>query len=258
MKIHSLFILKDTGVCLYSRNFTDDFKNIDTYLITPFFSAIFSFSKNLVSRKLEELELGGLRFTFKIEKDFIFTILADISVSILFVNSRLTRIADEFFKEFSKLDELKEYKEIENPVFDNLIDLIITGEEDIFKSKTFYQKVIDIYKNLIFENEIVGAALLSTNGNIIYSSLPTEILLKSVKELEIRFMSGALNLPELFYSLSNGQKVFSAIISDEKLDLNLQIVLLFEKNVPLGMCEVNLFKTRKTIENLIIDEKVKK
>ncbi|GAJ23714.1 unnamed protein product, partial [marine sediment metagenome] len=36
MNIHSLFILKNTGICIYSKNITSDFDNIDPNLITPF------------------------------------------------------------------------------------------------------------------------------------------------------------------------------------------------------------------------------
>ncbi|MFX1258552.1 MAG: hypothetical protein ACFFAN_11870 [Promethearchaeota archaeon] len=257
MKIHSLFILKSSGVCLYSRNFTDEFKNLDLHLITPFFSAIFTFSQKVISRKLEELEMSGLRFTFKVVDDFIFTLLTDTSVSLLFVSTRLETIAKAFFKMYDQLGKFKEFQEIENAQFDKLIDEIITGEEEIFKDKDFYNKIIELFKNLIFENEIIGAALLSTKGNIIYSSLPTEILLSSLKELEIRFMARALDLPELFYSLPNGQKVFYRIMFNKKSNLNLLIVLLFESSVPLGMAEVLLFKITRNIEKLIIKEKKK-
>lgn len=252
MKIHSLFILKSSGVCLYSRNFTETFEKLDVNLITPFFSAILQFSQNVVSKKLEELEIGGYRFTFKIENDFIFTMLADSSVSILFTTTRLISIADAFFGIYYQLDKLKEYREIENLEFDHLIDTIITGEADIFESKDFYKKIIELFKDQLFNNEIIGAAFLSTNGNIIYSSLPNKILLSSLKELEIRFMSGTLNLPESFYSLESGEKVFSTMISEGISEgSNFFVVLLFESSVPLGMAELNLFKTTKKIKEMI-------
>ncbi|HEY0088578.1 MAG TPA: hypothetical protein VGB37_07030 [Candidatus Lokiarchaeia archaeon] len=252
MNLHSLFIIKTSGVCLYSRNFTNEFKDVDVNLITPFFSAILHFSKNVVKRKLEELEIGGLRFTFYIESDFVFILIADNSVSLLFTISRLISIADAFFRIYYQLDKLREYQEIENPEFDKLIDSIISGEEELFKKKVFYQKIIDLFKNLLLENEIAGAALLSTSGNIIYSSLPKDILLNSVKELEIRFISGVLDLPESFYSLESGEKVFSTIITAEAISVySFFVVLLFESSVQLGMAELILLKTIKAIKELI-------
>jgi len=252
MKIHSLFILKTSGVCLYSRNFTNELEKLQANLITPFFSALFSFAENVISRKIEELELADLRFSFKVfRKEFIFVLLADSSVSLLFLKSRIKRITKVFMKLYNELGIMKDYKEIENQEFDDLIDSIITGEEDIFQSHGLYLKVIEYFRELIFQNEIVGAALLSTKGNIIYSSLPSDILLSSLRELEIRFMSGAMQLPQLFYSLENGQKVVSGMIYDEVNDVTFLAVLLFEVSVPMGLAEVFLDKATKNIRNLL-------
>jgi hypothetical protein len=252
MKIHSLFILKKTGICIYSRNFTNEFENLEVNLITPFFSAIFSFSENVIMKKTPEvLEMSELRFVFTIQEDLIFTILSDSSASLIFVNSRLSRIMDEFLDYFPDNSEVKDYQQIEEPKFDEFVDSIITGEEEIYLSKVLFQKVIDVFKELMYENEIVGAALLSTKGNVIYTSLPNEILVNSLKELEIRYRVGTLTLPEMYSRLENGQKVVSKIIDIPwKLD-PLLIVVLYDITVPLGMAEVNLDKIAKQIINII-------
>ncbi len=252
MKIHSLLILNSTGTCLYSKNFTKEFQNLDINLITPFFSALFSFAENTLSRKLEELEMGGLRLLFKIEEEFVFILFTDASVSLLFAKTRIEKIKESFHRIYDELeDELKGYQEIESQELDSLVAAIITGAEEIFKSQSFYEKVIGMFKNLVFENEILGAALLSTKGNIIYSSLPDDILLGAVKELEIRFMTGALNLPEMYYSLENRQKVFSKIIEHKKSGLHLFLVIMFESSVPLGMATIKLDSITKQMITLL-------
>ncbi|MHA2283220.1 MAG: hypothetical protein ACXAC5_20450 [Promethearchaeota archaeon] len=199
----------------------------------------------------EILEMSGLRFVFKIQEDLIFSILSDSSASLIFVSSRLSRIIDEFLDLFPDLSQIKDYQQIEEPKFDEVVDSLITGEEEIYLSKVFFQKVIDVFKELMYENEIIGAALLSTKGNVIYTSLPNEILVNSLKELEIRYMVGALTLPEMYRRLENGQKVVSKIIDIPwKLD-PLLIVILYESSVPLGMAEVNLDKVAKKIIHII-------
>jgi len=253
MKIHSLFVLKNSGIPLYVRHFTETFIKIDTNLLTPFFSAIFTFSESLVSRKLEELEMSGLRFTIRENNNFIFVLLSDQSVSILFTSTRLISIADAFFREYYQLDKLRAFTQINNPEFDKIIDSIIKGEEGIDEYRKIYPKIIDLFTNLIIQNEIVGAAILNTKGSILYNSLPDDLLLNSIRELEIRFMSGTLTLPEMFYSLENGQKVFSTLMTGIGA-FNFFIVLLFDKINPLGMCEVNLFKIKKSIEKLVHSE----
>ncbi|TFG16619.1 MAG: hypothetical protein EU531_05940 [Promethearchaeota archaeon] len=250
MKIHSLFILNKNGACIYDRNFTEDFKSIEPNLITPFFSAIFSFSENVISQKTPEvLEMGGFRFVFQIKEKFIYTILSDSSVSLLFVKSRLKTIT-KVFEHFLETNEIEDHEIIQSNEFDEKIDGIITGEEEITNSKVLYKKIIDLIKSLVYENEILGAALFAINGKVIYTSLPQDILLSSIKELEIRFMV-ANEFDETFYSLENEQKVFSKRISIPWKLEPLLIVVLFDAGVPTGMAEVNLEKIVKNIENII-------
>ncbi len=250
MKIHSLFILTKAGVCIYSRNFTEDFENIEPNLITPFFSAIFSFSENVIMQQTPEIiEMGDFRFVFRIQKDFIYTILSDSSASLLYISSRLASIIDAFGV-FLKTADIDDYQIIENHAFDLKIDSIITGEAELTLNRALYRKIIDHIKSLVFENEIIGAALFSINGKVIYSSLPQDILLSSLKELEIRYKV-AHEFSMTFYSLENNQKVFSKIIEIPWKLEPLIIVILFDSTVPLGMAEVNLDKTAKTIQNII-------
>lgn len=252
MKIHSLFILKKTGICIFHKNFTKDFDNIEVNLITPFFSAIFSFSENVISRKTPEvLEMRELRFVFKVQNDLIFSLLSDSTASILFVSTRLEKIAEVFIAEYPDISKIKDYQQIENQKLDELIDSIIKGEDEIHMSKTFYQKAINLFEELLYNDEVVGVALLTTKGNVIYTSLPHEILVKSLKELEIRYMVDDLYFPEMYYGLENGQKVFSKIIDIPwKLD-PLLFVALYDNNVQLGLAEINLRKVANKLTNII-------
>lgn len=247
MKIHSLFILKSTGECIYTRSFTDNLKELNVNLVTPFFSAIFSFAEKVIDRDLEELEMGDLRFSFKSKEGYIFALLADTSVSLLFLNSRLNKIISNFFQIYPSIEkDLENLQAIENAEFDEKIDHIISGEKEKFEGGAFYGKVINYFEELIFRNEIIGAAVLSAQGNIIYSSLPHDILLSSLKELEIRFMSHTTNFPELFYSLPNKEKVFSKMLQIK--DYSFLIVLLFDSSVSLGMADIFLDKIVKKIK----------
>ncbi|TFF98126.1 MAG: hypothetical protein EU541_07265 [Promethearchaeota archaeon] len=253
MKIHSVFILKETGTSIYHRSFSNEVE-YDINFITPFFSAIFSFSDKIISRKLEELEMGDLRFTFRTEEDLIFTILSDLSVSILFIETRLKRIINIFKQKFPNFKKMKDYQEIEDADFDEQVDSIITGKAELFKGEEIYKKVINLFKDFQMQNEIIGAAVLSTEGNIIFSSLPNQILIRSLKELEIRFKTGVVDMPELFYSLGNGQKVFSRMVEVDQGNPGMGdfvITLLFEQGIPLGIAELQLNKVGEKILELV-------
>jgi hypothetical protein len=193
--------------------------------------------------------MGGFRIAFKVEGDYIYAILADTTASLLFIESRLETIVQEF-KDFLKNNEVESYEVIENSEFDSKIDSIITGDEELVSSQPLYKKIVDLFNKLMFENEILGAALFSINGKVIFSSLPNEILLSSLKELEIRHIV-ANEYSLTFYSLENNEKVFSKIINIPwKLD-PLLIVVLYESSVPLGMAEVNIEKITKAIQNIL-------
>ena len=250
MKLHSLFILTKAGACLYSRNITEHFENIEPNLITPFFSAIFSFSESVISKETPEvLEMGGFRIVFKVAGEHIYALLADTSANILYINSRLANII-QVFKEFLEDNVVEDYEEIHNSEFDAKIVSIIKGDDELSSSQPLYKNIIDLIKRLTLENEILGAGLFTINGKIIFTSLPQDILLSSLKELEIRHIANT-EYSLTFYSLENNQKVFSRIVDIPwKLD-PLLIVVLYESSVPLGMCEVNLEKITKTIQNII-------
>ena len=250
MTIHSLFVLNKAGVCLYTQNFSKDF-DLNVNLLTPFFSAIITFSETLVNRELEELEMSGLRFIFRIKKGFVFVLLTDISDSVLFITSRLLKSVDVFSRYYDQWEDVfKDSKQIENDNLDKEIDSLIRGEEDLTKNSNFYLKTVDFFNNLVFQNEILGGALISTEGSLIYTSLPSDLLIGSIKELEIRFMTGAMHLPELYYSLENDQKIFSTII-EHKEEIGYYMVLYFDKTVPLGLAQMNMTKVSKQMKKLL-------
>ena len=108
----------------------------------------------------------------------------------------------------------------------------------------------DLITEQVLEDEILGAAVLTINGKVIFSSLPNDILVSSVRELEIRYKVRD-EFDTTFYSLDNGQKVFSKMI---KIPWKLEpilIIVLFHSSVPLGMADINLDKMAKIIENII-------
>lgn len=248
MDIYSLFILEDSGVCFYHKTFSDQFKDLNVDLITPFFSAIFTFAQQAINRRLEVLEMGDMRFVFKKEKGYIFVILASSKMNLLFLKTRLEKINNIFFMFFDQLFDKNRTKFIENQKFDNLIEMLIYGKDELQKVEKsgMYQKIVDYFRELISKREIAGAALLTTKGALIYSSVPRVLLQRIMKELEIRFMTGTFDVPELFYTQSNGKKVSERIITYKNF-ISLLLVVQFPSNNQLGMVD---YTTETIVEKL--------
>ena len=250
MKIHCLFILDEGGTCFYYRNYSEQqqLKDLKVDLITPFFSAIFSFSQKVVYRKLEILEMSDFRFLFIKEKKFIFVILADSQTNLLFLKSSLNKIVTLFFQYYNTLFDKSGCRIEGNEKFDKMIDSLISGSDEItqVRSTGSYQKVVDYFKNLIANNEIKGAALLTTKGSIIYSSLSEHLVNHVMRELEIRFITGTFDVPLLFYILDDGKKVCEVTYSFKNF-IQLLLVLEFAPEYELGMVD---YQTEVVLEKL--------
>ncbi len=273
MQVHSLFILLDTGICIYSREFTKRLKKVDTYLLSALLSALFSFSKELTSKQLDVIEMFDLKLAFKRKSKFIFVIISDETVSQIFLFDCLERISSHFLYFYEKLGPSRDYEVIKDKKVDLIIDSIAKGLTD----PLFYrspEKIQGYFKNLIMDNEIIGAAILSITGRIYYSSLPKKILVNSLKELE-NISKEVLNevyevlekrrsvktireiikrgYPKVSISvLKNGQKIFSKQVSHKKLlSRNYIIIILYDSKVNLGIAELSLMKIAKNIKKLL-------
>ena len=252
MDIFSLFILEESGVCLYHKNFSDETKDLNIDLITPFFSAIFTFSQKVVDRRLEVLEMGDIRFVFKKERGYIFVILASSQMNLLFLNTRLDNIKKLFFQFYNELFDEKSYRFNASEKYDNLIDMVIYGRDEKQKVEKsgIYQKIINYFKDLISKREIIGAALLTTKGALIYSSVSSDLLQRIMKELEIRFTTGTFDVPELFYTLPDGKKVCEKIITYKNF-ISLLLVVQFPSSYKLGMVDYTTETIVETLKNFL-------
>ncbi len=183
MEIHAVFILKESGECIYNRIFSKQFENLQVNLITPLFSAFFIFSREVLSEQPEILELGKYRFSFRKERDYIFALQADTSMSNIYLKNCLKKIPEVFFVGLESRG-WKDYEVINDLKFDTVIDDIIFGGVNILKKIDLYKRLEEYFNDLMVKDDILGVGLLSTTGEIIYSALPERILVSSLKELE--------------------------------------------------------------------------
>lgn len=115
----------------------------------------------------------------------------------------------------------------------------------------YYDKFDKIFKYYVLNNDILGATVLSTGGEVMYNSLTQEILLRALKELEFRFMKGVKDYPLTINILNNEQKVFSEMISIQNDTMDCIIILLFGSSISLGIAVQNLKKITTRIKNAL-------
>ena len=222
-------------------------------MITPFFSAILGFTDTVISRKLDILELGDLRFVFRVENGLIFIILSESTENLLFISNILEKIADAFIHGLKNLKwHLQEV--VENPAFDNLIESFIVGEDEVlqYKAKEGYMETIEFISNYISENEISGAAILTSSGATIYSTLSEDVFNKTMRELEIRHQTKAFDINQHFYILSNDQKVAEKLIPHNDIQ-TLLLIVQFKASVHLGMADFYTETIAEKIKKTLLD-----
>ena len=123
-------------------------------------------------------------------------------------------------------------------------------ETDInnFRELSISKKIIELLRNYVDGNEVLGNALFTIEGKILYSSLSLKTLYYTIREFETRNEKNLLMVKKIFLILENNQKAFSQFIQIG--ELSLIITVLFSRRVKLGMGDLFLEDLITKIERL--------
>ena len=110
------------------------------------------------------------------------------------------------------------------------------------------QNVIELLRNSVDGEEILGSALFTLEGQVLYSSLLLSTLFNTIKEFEVRNEKNLIQAKKYFLVLANNQKIFSQYIEFD--DLSLIITLIFSDSVRLGMGDLLLRNLIKKMQKL--------
>ena len=117
-----------------------------------------------------------------------------------------------------------------------------------FRDLPISNKIIELLRNFVDSNNVLGTAFFTIEGQIIYSSLSLKTLYHTIREFETRNEKHLLMIKKIFLFLENNQKIFSQFIKIS--GFSLIITLLFSKTVQLGMGDFYLKDLIKKIERL--------
>ncbi|MCJ7649574.1 MAG: hypothetical protein MUP85_13240 [Candidatus Lokiarchaeota archaeon] len=112
----------------------------------------------------------------------------------------------------------------------------------------FFQDIINLLRNCVDDREILGSAMFTTEGNVLYSSIPHATLLDTIREFEVRSKEKLHGITKMFLELKNEQKVCSDYL--EIHDLEVIIVLIFSEMVNFAIGNMYLRDVVKKIEKL--------
>jgi len=134
--------------------------------------------------------------------------------------------------------------------FEEIIESSETKEilKTNFKSLKCSQEIINILRNTVDNDQVLGSSLFTVDGRVLYSSLSLETLFNTIREFETRNEKNLIMVEKYFLVLENGQKIFSEFIQINKISLI--VVLIFSKSVRLGMGDLILKGVIKKIHYL--------
>ncbi|MFX0006165.1 MAG: hypothetical protein ACFFA7_15925 [Promethearchaeota archaeon] len=115
-------------------------------------------------------------------------------------------------------------------------------------SMPLFQEIIKLLRGFVDDKEILGSGMFTTDGHILYSSLPSNTLFSIMKEFEVRTEKKLSNLKKMYLELENNQKICAFYI--EIQEMRFALVLFFSRIVKLGMGNLYLNDLVKEIRKL--------
>lgn len=124
-------------------------------------------------------------------------------------------------------------------------------EDDVINEITslpLFQEIINLLRRSVDDKEILGCAIFTTDGKVVYSSIPHNTLLNAIKEFEVRNEKKLISIIKMFLELKNHEKVCSEYIDFNNREIIL--VLLFSNIVNFAIGNMFLKNIVKKIKLL--------
>jgi predicted regulator of Ras-like GTPase activity (Roadblock/LC7/MglB family) len=126
---------------------------------------------------------------------------------------------------------------------------ILEKEEEDSPKIPHFQEIVSLLRNSVDDQEVLGSAILTIDGKVLYSSLPQNTLFSTMKEFEVRNKKKLVPVKRMFLELETETKVCSNYM--ELDNTKFILVLVFSEKIKLGMGNLILRQLAKKIETVI-------
>jgi len=245
LKLHNLFIFNKSGICIYGINFTKLYRIEQEQLISSYFTALNSFTKELIGDRIRTVEMGGGIKLVVFEKGKLYySVLCD-SIENMVLLDEIVLVVHSVFSKFVIKNNIKTdleyvYDEDLNYLIEDAIKESLSREFDLEKE----EMIITFLSEIAMNDEIHGIIFLTEKGDIIYSSL--ENIQKFLKEVDFRVKICNNSILKLFYTSKNKELIFSESLEDLYL-----VILIFDSKTRFGIAELYLHKVVKKILEIL-------
>ncbi len=105
-------------------------------------------------------------------------------------------------------------------------------------SLPLFQDIINLLRNAVDDKEILGSAIFTVKGTVLYTSISQDTLLDTIREFEVRDEKKMHSISKMFLELRNHQKVCAEYIKINRIEFI--IVLIFSRTVNFGIGNLRL------------------
>jgi hypothetical protein len=103
-----------------------------------------------------------------------------------------------------------------------------------FAPLPFFQDIITLLRSSVDDREILGAAVFTKTGKVIYASIPPDMLFNVIKEFEARNEKQLQDIDKMFLELKNHQKIYSEYTEIQNTEFILVLILSRKTNFGMG------------------------
>ena len=111
-----------------------------------------------------------------------------------------------------------------------------------------FQEIITILRGSVDNREILGSAIFTVEGSVLYTSISHDTLLNTIRELEVRDEKKLHSISKMFLELRNRQKVCAEYI--KIIDKEFILVIVCSRIVNFGIGNVYLQRIIQAIQKL--------
>ncbi|MFX0074614.1 MAG: hypothetical protein ACFE96_04185 [Candidatus Hermodarchaeota archaeon] len=247
LNIHNLFIFNKSGICIYGLNLTNLYPIEQEQLISSYFTALMSFTKELIGDKIKTVEMGGgIKLVVFEKRDLYYSLLCSAIENLELLEAIITKINSKFLayahKHKIKTDLEYVYDDSLNYLLEDIIKEPFSSEYDLKKERRITEFLNQFQKS----SEVNGVILLTNRGKVIFTSFNDTSLKRFLNEVDFRVKISNNSILKLFYTSKNNELIFSENICDKYI-----LILIFDANIRFGMAEFYLQKAVKRVLDIL-------
>ena len=247
MNFHQILIFHKSGICIYKLDLSNFYLINEEQLISSYFTALMSFTKELVGTEIKTIEMSkNLKIAILMRRNFYYVILCDSIENMILISDLVSKLDAHFLQYIEENEVQTDIEFIKDSELDLSMEEIIknqlSNEFDIIKE----EKITNFLKDLKYDDQINGVIFLTDLGQVIYSSIDKMMLKKFLKEIEFRVKICNNSILKLFYTSKENELIYSEYILDKYF-----IILIFDSKIRFGIAEFCLQKIVKTIEKCL-------